>query len=606
MKTQWSQQPGLNWRPFDYKSNALPLSYAGPNADDILARFPKLVKLFSPIIDILYVSYRSQCTRCLDKKGVSMLESARQQGSTPAQFLIMSTTADTNKNTSTNTSSWWKYLNSYHWLVFILAACGWMFDTMDQQLFTASRADAMRELLPGATEAQLIHSGAWVTCIFIIGWAIGGLIFGVLGDRWGRAKTMSLTILLYAAFTGLSGLAHTYTMFAIGRFLTGLGVGGEFAVGAALIAEVMPERARAGALGMMQALSAVGNLIGAGLLGVIVPLWGWQGLYFVGTFPALIGVLAMLKMHEPEKWVQARAAALANPNDKSKQFGSVKDLFSHPTWRRNVLVGIALAIAGVLGLWGAGFWSSDLIKTIIPTMDKADKAYYTELVNDTPEAQLAKMAQMDADRQAKFIRLRSNLEIKPRTAQESLLTTPLTAAEIVAVKDAIERSMDENSKTRLRSRALMLQQTGAFFGMYLFAVFACRIGRRPTFLLSLVLGWISITLTFLTFRHASQIWYLWPFLGFASQLPFGGYAVYLPELFPTRLRSTGISFCYNVGRFITAAGVLMLGNLALVFDGRTHFAGFRIAATLIACSYAIGLIALIWAPETNGKPLPEE
>lgn len=526
---------------------------------------------------------------------------------------------------STHSGSWWRYLKGYHWLVFILAACGWMFDTMDQQLFTASRADAMKELLPTVGEAARYNAGSWVTTIFIIGWAIGGLIFGVLGDRWGRAKTMAVTIILYAAFTGLSGLATSefslalgrcladvgitftpYHFFAIGRFLTGLGVGGEFAVGAALVAEVMPENARAGALGMMQALSAIGNLFGAWLLGVIVPMWGWQGLYFVGTFPALIGVMVMFKMHEPEKWVKAREAALANPGDKSKQFGSVKDLFSHPIWRRNALVGIALAVAGVLGLWGAGFWSSDLIKSIIPTMTQEDKARYEQLVSASPAEQVSIIQGMDEEKQMQFKHFRINLEIKPRIEESKALTEPLMASEVEMIKQLIPRGMDESSKTRLRSKALMLQQTGAFFGMYFFVIAASRIGRRATFLGLMIMGWISVVLVFLTFKDASQIWYLWPFLGFATLAPFGGYAVYLPELFPTRLRSTGISFCYNVGRFITAGGVLILGSLAVALDGKTAFAGFRIAAVLIATSYIIGIVALIWAPETVNKPLPEE
>jgi MFS family permease len=527
---------------------------------------------------------------------------------------------------SYNTSgSWWRHLKGYHWFVFILAACGWMFDTMDQQLFTASRADAIKELLPLAGEAERYNAGSWVTTIFIIGWALGGLVFGVLGDRWGRAKTMALTIVLYAAFTGLSGMATSefslalgralgemgitftpYHFFTIGRFLTGLGVGGEFAVGAALVAEVMPEKARAGALGMMQALSAVGNLVGAWLLGVIVPLWGWQGLYFVGTFPALIGVVVFFKMREPEKWVAARAAALANPNDKSKQFGSIKDLFTHPLWRRNVLVGIALAAAGVLGLWGAGFWSSDLIKSIIPTMSQADKVRYEQLVSAAPVQQVEMIQAMDEKQQHQFEQFRLNLEIKPRTAPDKIFTEPLSDLEIAEFKSMIPRAMDENSKTRLRSKALMLQQVGAFFGMYVFFLVSGRIGRKATFFGALLMGWIAVTLVFLTFNNASQIWYLWPFLGFSTLAPFGGYAVYLPELFPTRLRSTGISFCYNVGRFITAAGVLMLGSLAVSLDGKTSFAGFRLAAVLIATSYVIGLIALIWAPETANKPLPED
>src|SRR5260370_4020932 len=100
--------------------------------------------------------------------------------------------------------------------------------------------------------------GGYATSIFIIGWAIGGLIFGILGDRLGRAKTMLLTILIYSAFTGLSALSWDVPSFSVFRFLTGLGVGGEFAVGVALVAEVMPDHARPFALGWLQALSAVG------------------------------------------------------------------------------------------------------------------------------------------------------------------------------------------------------------------------------------------------------------------------------------------------------------------------------------------------------------
>lgn len=509
-------------------------------------------------------------------------------------------------NNTEKAGSWWRYLKGYHWFVFVLAACGWMFDTMDQQMFTASRADAMKELLPTLGEAARYNAGSWVTTIFIIGWAFGGLIFGILGDRWGRAKTMALTIILYAAFTGISGLATNITLFAIGRFLTGLGVGGEFAVGATLIAEVMPEKARAGALGMMQALSAVGNLIGACLLGVIVPKWGWQGLYFVGAIPAVIGIFVMFKMHEPEKWIAARKAALENPNDKRKQFGSVKDLFGHPRWRRNVLVGIALSIAGILGLWGAGFWSSDLIKSIIPTMTQEEKVYYETFINANAQQQMVMISEMTDAQKNQLSNFRKNMEIKPRMDADKVLTEPLMESEIAAFKEMLPRAMDESSKTKLRSKALMLQQTGAFFGMYCFVLIAARIGRKATFFISLLAGWVAVTLVFLTFKDASQIWYLWPFLGFATQLPFGGYAVYLPEIFPTRLRSTGVSFCYNVGRFITAAGVLMLGGFAVLMDGRTAFAGFRLAAVMIAFSYLIGIVALIWAPETMNKPLPEE
>jgi MFS family permease len=169
---------------------------------------------------------------------------------------------------------WYKDLTRYHWFVLIVAALGWMFDTMDQQLFNLARKPAITEMLKGTSTdlpstGSVAEYGGYATMIFMLGWAIGGLFFGVLGDRIGRAKTMLMTILVYSAFTGLSALSWDVWSFSFFRFLTGLGVGGEFAVGVSLVAEVIPDRARPFALGWVQAMSAVGNmtaaLIGMGL-----------------------------------------------------------------------------------------------------------------------------------------------------------------------------------------------------------------------------------------------------------------------------------------------------------------------------------------------------
>ena len=120
-----------------------------------------------------------------------------------------------------------------------------MFDCAAQIIFTSSRQFAMRDLLPQATPAYQNYISTWSTTWFMIGWASGGLIFGIVGDKWGRAKTMGLCILMYAVFTGLSALARTWQEFAFSRFITGFGVGGEFAAGAVLVADVMPHQARA-------------------------------------------------------------------------------------------------------------------------------------------------------------------------------------------------------------------------------------------------------------------------------------------------------------------------------------------------------------------------
>ena len=143
---------------------------------------------------------------------------------------------------------WWTGMTRYHWFVLVVAALGWLFDCLDQQLFNLARKPAMETLLAvggaAADPKDVAYYGGLATCIFLLGWATGGLIFGVVGDRYGRAKTMMITIVIYSLCTGLSALSTGFWDFAFYRFITGLGVGGEFAVGVALVAEVMPDRAR--------------------------------------------------------------------------------------------------------------------------------------------------------------------------------------------------------------------------------------------------------------------------------------------------------------------------------------------------------------------------
>src|SRR5262245_1216891 len=219
---------------------------------------------------------------------------------------------------------WYKLLNRYHWFVLVVAALGWLFDCLDQQLFILARPQAMTELLdPNAfkdsklppallsirklqpdvsteKKKQFWHGtfGDISTSVFIAGWATGGLIFGMLGDRIGRARTMLITILMYSVCTGLSALSVSVVDFAFYRFLTGLGVGGEFAVGVALVAEVMPTRARPSALTFLQALSALGNISAAlinwrlGLAeGEGLPTSPWRIMFCIGALPALLALV---------------------------------------------------------------------------------------------------------------------------------------------------------------------------------------------------------------------------------------------------------------------------------------------------------------------------
>ena len=160
------------------------------------------------------------------------------------------------------------------------------------------------------TRNNVTEYGYYATAIFLIGWGTGGLIFGALGDRIGRAKTMMFCILIYSVCTGLSALSHGFWDFGAYRFLTGLGVGGVFAVGVTLVAETVPSSARAGALGLLQALSTVGNVSAAGIgyvLGIISGPDAWRWMFVVGALPAAMAVMVQRKVKEPELWLKAKA-----------------------------------------------------------------------------------------------------------------------------------------------------------------------------------------------------------------------------------------------------------------------------------------------------------
>ena len=150
----------------------------------------------------------------------------------------------------------------------------------------------------------------------------------------------------------------------------------------------------------------------------------------------------------------------------------------------------------------------------------------------------------------------------------------------------------------------MMLNIGAFFGIYAFSYFTHFVGRKPAFAVSFLAALVSTAIVFWYLREFNQIFWMIPLMGFCQLSLFGGYAIYFAELFPTRLRSTGTSFCYNVGRFAAAAGPFTLGYLTSdVFGGKPE--PMRYAGVAMTLVFLVGLAALPFAPETKGKPLPE-
>jgi MFS family permease len=261
--------------------------------------------------------------------------------------------------------------------VLIVAVLGWLFDAIDQRLFILARTPALRDLLPASAAGQLPAFAGWATGLFIAGWATGGLLFGLLGDRWGRVRTIMLTILVYSLFTGLSGLASSWPEFAAYRFLCGMGIGGEYAVGVALVAETMPTRARPFALGLVQAFSSVGAIIGSGLSLLVGPQTtfgqtaGWRVLFWFGVIPSLLVVLIRMRVKEPDRWLRARELARsaggssreASPAPGSEmRLGDLRAIFGDPILRRRTLVGMTLGMVGQIGLWSIGLFTPELVR----------------------------------------------------------------------------------------------------------------------------------------------------------------------------------------------------------------------------------------------------
>jgi MFS family permease len=432
-----------------------------------------------------------------------------------------------------------------------VAALGWLFDTMDQQLFNVARRPAIRKLLettPGVEpDPKLVtEQSGFATSIFLIGWGTGGIAFGILGDLIGRARTMMWTILLYSIFTGLSALSTGFWDFALYRFLTGLGVGGEFAVGVSLVAEVMPDRARPFALGLLQALSAVGNVIAAVTAIVLAYLAraaiiaeAWRIMFLVGTVPALLSLFVFWRLREPERW--QKAAAQYSVGERLRfYFG---ELFQNPRWTKNALVGLLLASSGIIGLWGIGFFSIDLQRYIF---------------------------------------------------HDRFARAGLSAAEVTFHEDV------------WAGWTSVTLNIGAFLGIYSFSYATHYIGRRRAFAIAFFLAMLSTALVFWKFNTVTDVFTMIPVMGFCQLALFGGYAIYFPELFPTRLRSTGTSFCYNVARFVAAAGPTTLGLLTKrVFGGYEAPWPMRYAGITMCAIFLVGILVLPFAPETKGQPLPE-
>ncbi|MEC9030825.1 MAG: MFS transporter [Planctomycetota bacterium] len=463
---------------------------------------------------------------------------------------------------SGSSQKWYEGITRYQWLVLTIASLGWMFDVFEGQIFVSSMRDAMPALLGVDPDAPVVSRwNDWAFGSFLLGGALGGVVFGVLSDRIGRSKTMIITILFYSLFTCVTAFAQEPWHMVVLRFFVAMGVGGEWAVASAMVAEVMPARSRPVMSSIFHASSVGGTLMAAAAGAYIVgnpdlgeSAWRWG--FAIGAAPAVLTLWVRWKLREPEQWVKARERALSDDEQKT---GRVIELFQG-TNLRNTIIGVSLASIGLVTFWGGHIYGKNAL------LREAQK-----------EALVLESVSLSA----------------PKDGGE---------AELKAYKESRQAALGKHKETIKRAEMLsmVLNTIGGGLGLVLFGWISTRLGRKGAFILYHAVAFVMMLLLF-EVLIANDVGTMWlaitlPVFGFFTLGMHAGYAVYFPELYPTRLRGTGAGFCFNMGRLATAAAFFGFGAFPVPAETK---------AVYLAPLYLVGVVIVFFARETRDEELPE-
>jgi MFS family permease len=250
-------------------------------------------------------------------------------------------------------------ITATQWKSGIAAWLGWLFDGLDIHLYTLAAAPFVAQLLDVADQASggVKEKSSWIQAAFLVGWALGGGFFGRIGDRLGRTRTLGLTILTYAIFTGMSSFAQTWWQLMAFRFLAALGIGGEWAVGSALLAETWPRRWRPWIAAVLQTGVNIGVLVACAVYAImshaeIAPRY----VFLVGILPAFVVFWIRRAVPEPEEW------SLAKRKAEHREPG-IRDLFRGAV-RRTTLLTILVCSLSLSAWWAFMFWNSQHVRNL--------------------------------------------------------------------------------------------------------------------------------------------------------------------------------------------------------------------------------------------------
>jgi MFS transporter, SHS family, sialic acid transporter len=501
-------------------------------------------------------------------------------------------------------------------MALLAALLGWMFDGAEMGVFSMVGRSAVQDILQiegtptPEQEAEIGKYFGIIIAVFLVGAATGGVIFGWLGDRIGRVRAMSLSVLTYALFTGLCGFAATPLQLGIFRFIASLGMGGEWALGVALVMEVWPNRSRALMAGLIGAAANLGYTI-VGFLGLLLSailmeleqslLWiglsqetaamlvahkGWRLLMMMGTLPALLTFLIRIFVPESERWEEEREKGHTSQWATADLLGVVVGglgpaliiyLWAMPDmpngWRfAGSFFGLLVAVAG---------YSYPVIR-------------YLQRVNQ----------QSTSSGHGLGLTLK-RMYMGAALAGVALLGT-WASAQWAPTWAAQLTQNQQNSKEWTQ----IVLSLGALTGSFVIPVLGNWLKRRPSYALMCVLSMV-VSYAFYQFHsHYNTSFLVWVyFLGVCTSSFYGWLPLYLPELFTTRVRATGQGFAFNFGRILAAIGTLQVGALLSLFANQETYAGLKggypAACSTICVIYLLGLVLIYWAPETKDQPLPD-
>jgi MFS family permease len=433
---------------------------------------------------------------------------------------------------------WYRSLGRDQWRALFASNLGWMFDGYETYALILTVGVALRQLLePSEYPAIPIYAGT-VIGITLLGWGIGGLIGGVLADYIGRKRTMILAILAYSLMTGLSAVSWDWISFVALRFLVGIAIGSEWATGTSITAELWPDRARGRGAGLMQCGLGIGFFL-ASLIWVFVSPLGpgsWRYMFVLGVLPGLFCLWIRRGIPESPLWEQSSRRREAAQARK----------------RRG------------------------------DTLDAQDQA----LIRFT------------------LIELFADPKVRRRTVFVFLMSLTTTLAwwgisswvppyvASVAAKAGLPGGV-------WAGYTGMAYNVGAIAGYISLGFLADRFGRKPIAMAFFAGAFVMTPVLFLWTSDLQLLLLAAAVNGFFTLGQYSWMPVWLPELFSTPVRATGVAFAFNAPRFVAFVGPLIAGTLI------ADFGGFGNAAVTVSFIYVVGFLAAIFLPETRGKPLPD-